>query len=185
MTVLLTLLSINVGVQAFVSSSSFTSSCSTSTSTELFADKNNNNRRAFLRNVAGVAFGSALIASNGEEASASYSAYANRERDWEDRKKTGDVAFSDSKDLKRQLREVAPMNSSKSLMFCPNGPSSNVSPLMENKCDDDRMATASVFGRTEDIVGNSIPGFNGKKYGGAAGGASTSLANEVGFPKYK
>ena len=90
MTVLLTLLSINVGVQAFVSStSSFTSSCSTSTSTELFADKNNNNRRAFLRNVAGVAFGSALIASNGEEASASYSAYANRERDWEDRKKTG------------------------------------------------------------------------------------------------
>ena len=98
-----------------------------------------------------------------------------------------DVAFSDSKDLKRQLREVAPMNSSKSLMFCPNGPSSNVSPLMENKCDDDRMATASVFGRTEDIVGNSIPGFNGKKYGGAggAGGASTSLANEVGFPKYK
>ena len=97
MTVLLTLLSINVGVQAFVSSASSASSSSsftcstTSTRTELFADNNNNNnnRRAFLRNVAGVAFGSALIASNGEEASASYSAYANREKDWEDRKKTG------------------------------------------------------------------------------------------------
>ena len=75
------------------------------------------------------------------------------------------------------------MNTSKSLMFCPNGPSSNVSPLMENKCDGDRMATASVFGRTEDIVGNSVPGFKGGKYGGA--GVSTSLANEVGFPAYK
>ena len=74
------------------------------------------------------------------------------------------------------------MNTENSKVFCPNGPSSAVSPLMENKCGD-RMATPSVFGRTEDIVGNSIPGFNGGKYGGV--GSSTSLAGDVGgFPKY-
>lgn len=94
-----------------------------------------------------------------------------------------EINYSSSRDLKAQLREIAPMNSSKSLMFCPNGPSSAVSPLMENKCDGDRQAIPSVFGRTEDIVGNSIPGFNGGKYGGS-GSSTTSLAGEVGFPKY-
>ncbi len=94
-----------------------------------------------------------------------------------------EVTYSTSRDLKRQLREVAPMNSSKSLMFCPNGPSSAVSPLMENKCDGDRMATPSVFGRTEDTVGNSIPGFSGGKYGGGID-TSANLASQVGFPKY-
>jgi hypothetical protein len=77
------------------------------------------------------------------------------------------------------------MNNEKSKIFCPNGPSSNVDPMMENKCSD-RMALPSVYGRTEDIVGNSIPGFSGGKYGSIGSGSSTSLTAEVGgFPKYK
>jgi hypothetical protein len=74
------------------------------------------------------------------------------------------------------------MNNESNKLFCPNGPSSNVSPLMENKCGD-RLATPSVFGRSQDIVGNSIPGFAGGRYGGL--GESTSLTAEAGgFPKY-
>jgi hypothetical protein len=59
---------------------------------------------------------------------------------------------------------------SRSKIFCPNGPSAAVTPLMENKCGE-RLATPSVYGRTQDIVGNSIPGFS---YNG----------DEVAFPKY-
>lgn len=155
-----------------------------STLTALSAESSDNdNRRQFLRSIAGAALGASLLTQNSQEASASYSAYAAREKDWEDRSKSGEVTYSTSRDLKRQLREVAPMNSSKSLMFCPNGPSSAVSPLMENKCDGDRMATPSVFGRTEDTVGNSIPGFSGGKYGGGID-TSANLASQVGFPKY-
>jgi len=49
----------------------------------------NSDRRAFFRNVAGVAFGSAAVIANGQEASASYSSFANREKDWQDRKESG------------------------------------------------------------------------------------------------
>ena len=52
------------------------------------------------------------------------------------------------------------MNSEGSKIFCPNGPSAAVSPLMENKCGD-RLALPSVYGRTDDVLGNSIPGFGG------------------------
>ena len=52
------------------------------------------------------------------------------------------------------------MNDAGSKIFCPNGPSAAVSPLMENKCGD-RQALPSVYGRTEDAMGNSIPGFAG------------------------
>ena len=48
----------------------------------------------------------------------------------------------------------------RSKIFCPNGTSSAVSPLMENKCGD-RQALPSVFGRTDDVMGNSVPGFGG------------------------
>ena len=79
------------------------------------------------------------------------------------------------------------MNTEASYKFCPNGPSSNVSPLMENKCGD-RLAAPSVFGRTDDIAGNSIPGFtNGGRYpSGVPGGTGSLSANpEIGgFPKY-
>lgn len=49
----------------------------------------NSDRRNFLRNVAGAAFGAAIVASNGESASASYSAYTAREKDWQERKESG------------------------------------------------------------------------------------------------
>ncbi len=52
------------------------------------------------------------------------------------------------------------MNDEGSKIFCPNGASAAVSPLMENKCGD-RQALPSVYGRTEDAMGNSIPGFSG------------------------
>jgi hypothetical protein len=117
---------------------------------------------------------------NAQPASATYSAYTNREKDWEERQKKGDVKFSSARDLKAQLREIAPMNSESSKVFCPNGPSSAVSPLMENKCGD-KLAMPSVYGRTQDIVGNSIPGFT------STSPYSTASLNAQagGFPSYK
>eukprot|EP00558_Chaetoceros_sp_UNC1202_P002518 CAMPEP_0197243840 /NCGR_PEP_ID=MMETSP1429-20130617/9145_1 /TAXON_ID=49237 /ORGANISM="Chaetoceros sp., Strain UNC1202" /LENGTH=184 /DNA_ID=CAMNT_0042704109 /DNA_START=121 /DNA_END=675 /DNA_ORIENTATION=- len=159
------------------------SSTSTSTSTSTTCLSAMNDRRAFFRNAASLAFGAAFVASNGNEASASYSAYANREKDWQERKDSGDIAFSSPKDLKSQLREIAPMNNESSKMFCPNGPSSNVSPLMENKCGD-RMAAPSVYGRSDDIVGNSIPGFDTGKYPRISSGSTSLTAEAGGFPKY-
>lgn len=80
-----------------------------------------------------------------------------------------EIKYSTARDLRSQLREIAPMNSEGSRIFCPNGPSANVSPLMENKCGD-RMALPSVYGRSNDIMGNSIPGF------GSNGAATSSAA---------
>ena len=121
----------------------------------------------------------AVMAGSPADASASYSAYTHREQDWEERKTKGEVTFKTAKDLRAELREIAPMNSEGSKIFCPNGPSSAVSPLMENKCGD-RMAIPSVYGRTKDVVGNSIPGFST-----ASGFSSASLDNTGGFPAYK
>jgi len=97
-----------------------------------------------------------------------------------------EIKISSSRSLKAQLNEIAPMNSERAKIFCPNGPSSNVSPLMENKCGD-RMAIPSVYGRTEDTVGNSIPGFNGGYYPSVGGGTgSLSASPDIGgFPSYK
>jgi len=100
-------------------------------------------------------------------AHATYSAYAHREEDWQARQKNNEVQYSSAKQLRSQLAEIAPMNAERSKIFCPNGPSAAVSPLMENKCGD-RVATPSVYGRTEDAVGNSIPGF-AEGYSFAAG----------------
>ncbi len=72
-----------------------------------------------------------------------------------------EIQFSNAAKLRAQLREIAPMNDDgRSKIFCPNGTSSAVSPLMENKCGD-RQALPSVFGRTDDAMGNSVPGFGG------------------------
>jgi hypothetical protein len=117
-----------------------------------------------------------------EPAVATYSSYTNREKDWQERMTKGDIVVSSSKDLRRQLREIAPMNTNDKI-FCPNGPSSAVSPLMENKCGD-RLAIPSVYGRSEDVVGNSIPGFKAG-YASLVGESSSSMAAEVGgFPSY-
>lgn len=117
-----------------------------------------------------------------QPAFAKYSDYSRREKDWEDRNKNKEVAFSSARDLRAQLQEIAPMNTASSKIFCPNGPSANVSPLMENKCGD-RLATPSVFGRQDDVMGNSIPGF---REGYFSSGASSSMSAQVGgFPSYK
>jgi hypothetical protein len=128
---------------------------------------------AFLAMTAGAAAPQA--------ASAKYSDYSRREKDWDERKSKGVVKVSSARDLRAQLQEIAPMNSSSSTIFCPNGPSANVSPLMENKCGD-RLATPSVFGRTTDSMGNSIPGF---KEGSWTPGSSSVSASTGGFPTYK
>jgi hypothetical protein len=112
-----------------------------------------------------------------EPAHATYSAYARREQDWSERASTGQIEFSSARALKKQLRDIAPMNTAKSLLFCPNGPSSNVSPLMENRCGD-QLAAPSVFGRTDDVVGNSIPGFSQRP--SAGGGADLLTPASVG-----
>jgi hypothetical protein len=114
-----------------------------------------------------------------EPADATYSAYTAREKDWEERVAKGEVKISTPRSLRKQLQELVPENSdSRSKVFCPNGTPSNVSPLMENKCADTLLALPSVYGRTEDAVGNSIPG-------GFTGGELSSLtAATGGFPLY-
>ncbi|KAL7486403.1 hypothetical protein ACHAW6_012003 [Cyclotella cf. meneghiniana] len=142
-----------------------------------FTTKPSSSRRDILQKSASVAF-SFLIGETAmsKSASASYSAYTRREEDWKTREKNGEIKYSNARELRSQLREIAPMNSEGSKIFCPNGPSAAVSPLMENKCGVkhctrtplDRMALPSVYGRNNDILGNSIPGF------GSAGGVSTT-----------
>jgi hypothetical protein len=118
-------------------------------------------------------------------ADASYKAYTQREQDWQQRIDAGDVKVSTARSLRTQLKDIAPMNSESSKIFCPNGPSAAVSPLMENKCGD-RQATASVYGRTQDVAGNSVPGFNGGKYDSGFGPSSSLSADDSvgGFPTY-
>jgi len=159
--------------QAFVAPSGPVASSST---TALFASR---------RNVLYTAFGAALAfaSTTPEPASATYTGYTQREQDWEQRQKEGSVTFSNAKALRAQLKDIVPQNSEGSKIFCPNGLSSSVSPLQENKCGD-RMAMPSVYGRTEDVVGNSIPGFKGGRYPPTSTGQL--LSTDVGgFPSYK
>lgn len=145
--------------------------------TALFAD-----RREFLNGFVAFAVGTTAAAA---PAGASYSAYTHREQDWEQRTSKGEVKYSTARDLRKQLREIVPQNSEGSKMFCPNGPSSNVSPMMENKCGD-ALAMPSVFGRQDDALGNSIPGARGAYTSASVGGGGTSIsANVGGFPSYK
>ena len=140
-------------------------------------------RRSFLQQGLVVAISGAAATVAPQPAAATYSAYTHREEDWQNRLDKGQVKISSARDLRRQLREIAPMNDEGSKIFCPNGPSSAVSPLMENKCGD-REAIPSVYGRTQDTVGNSIPGFK-PGYASSSGGSSASIAAEIGgFPSY-
>ena len=114
------------------------------------------NRRNALFGIMAATVGAIAVGSP-EEASARYSAYAHREQDWEERQASGAITVKSARDLRAELKEMVPQNDSRSKIFCPNGPSAAVSPLMENKCGD-RLALPSVYGRTQDVVGNSIPG---------------------------
>jgi hypothetical protein len=116
-----------------------------------------------------------------QSATASYSAYAHREEDWQQRIAQNAIQVSNPKQLRSQLREIAPMNEERSRIFCPNGPSAAVSPLMENRCSDIKQATPSVFGRSDDVVGNSIPGFS-KEWTSTV--FSSSAADPGGLPEY-
>jgi hypothetical protein len=140
-------------------------------------------RREAIFGFAAANIAALTMTSSPEPASAKYSDYTRREKDWDERMSNGEIKVSSARSLKTQLREIAPMNTGASQIFCPNGPSAAVSPLMENKCGD-RLATPSVYGRQNDAVGNSIPGF---KDGFAWGpGESSSLsAGTGGFPSYK
>jgi hypothetical protein len=152
----------------------------TLTSLSSMKDSSSVSRRDALFGVAAAAM---LVVAAPQPASAKYSDYVRREKDWQERSDAGGVKVSSARDLKNQLQEIAPMNTSASQLFCPNGPSSNVSPMMENKCGD-RMATPSVYGRTADTVGNSIPGF--KDGYALTGGDGTSISASIGgFPAYK
>ena len=113
-------------------------------------------------------------------AGATYSAYTHREEDWQQRQASGTIQVSNPKMLRDQLRAIAPMNDESTFLFCPNGPSAAVSPLMENRCGD-RQATPSVFGRSDDVLGNSIPGFS-KDWMSTV--SSASAADTGGLPEY-
>lgn len=145
------------------------------------ADSSSCSRRDALVGVAGAFLAS--MAAAPQPAAAKYSDYARREADWDNRKKSGDIKVSSARDLRAQLQEIAPMNTGSSKIFCPNGPSANVSPLMENKCGD-RLATPSVYGRSNDVMGNSIPGFK-DGYGWGPGDTASMSAATGGFPAYR
>lgn len=161
------------GVSAFCPARSPPASVGTTT-TELEASR----RDVFLGLTAAVTAG---LTAAPRPAAASYSAYSNREKDWQERGDRGEIKVSSARELRKQLQEIAPMNDEgRSRIFCPNGPSAAVSPLMENKCGD-RMAAPSVYGRQNDALGNSIPGFSsGYDYSGVS-----AISTGVAFPKYK
>lgn len=141
--------------------------------TALNAESPMTSRRGFMTGM--IASVGAAALGNPEEASARYSSYARHEQDWEERVAKGEINYKTARDLRRELAEIVPENNdARSKIFCPNGMSSAVSPLMENKCGD-RLAIPSVYGRTTDAVGNSIPGF----------ATSTNLNGAGGFPSYK
>ena len=165
------------------------------TTSSLAAVQNNDDattqcsRRDALFGVAAAAFlgvTTGAVATPPQAAEAKYSDYSRREKDWEERQKKGEVKISTARDLRKQLAEIVPANSEGSKVFCPNGPSSAVSPLMENKCSDVLMAMPSVYGRQADVVGNSIPGFNSGYALGLGEGTSTSISASIGgMPSYK
>lgn len=145
------------------------------------ADSENSSRRQILAGALGTA---AALLTASTPASATYSAYTHREQDWEERTANGEIQYLTASDLRNKLREIVPQNTERSRIFCPNGPTAAVSPLMENKCGD-RLATPSVYGRTEDVLGNSIPGVASDRFAnnGPMGGSSIIEAGG-GFPNY-
>ncbi|KAG7347207.1 hypothetical protein IV203_006276 [Nitzschia inconspicua] len=150
--------------------------------TKLFAESPCSRRDALL-GMAAAAFATTTVVANPSAANAKYSDYSRREQDWQARQSKGEIKYSSAKDLRQQLAEIVPANSEGSKVFCPNGPSAAVSPLMENKCSDVRMALPSVYGRSNDIMGNSIPGFQ-SGYDWTSGGGSSISAAAGGFPGY-
>jgi hypothetical protein len=150
-------------------------------SSRLYANSPCSRRDAFF-GLTAAAFATASVA-HPSVANAKYSDYSRREQDWQARQAKGEVKYSSAKDLRKQLAEIVPANSEASKVFCPNGPSAAVNPLMENKCSETLMALPSVYGRSNDAMGNSIPGFQSGYDWSSSGGSSISAA-AGGFPGY-
>ena len=182
--ILLALLAVSTS-HAFTatSPSSCRQSSSFSSTTAIFATSRRNLLSSAI--LTGAAAAAAAAVGFVPPASATYTGYTQREQDWEERKKNGEIVISSAKSLRAQLKEIVPQNSEGSKIFCPNGMSSAVSPLQENKCGD-QLAMPSVYGRTEDTVGNSIPGFEKRgRYSGMTSSQQLSASDVGGFPKYK
>lgn len=172
-----------------------TSTRKSSTTTNI-ASSSSSRRQWLATAAASSVVGLVLSLQLPQPAAATYSAYTHREEDWKARladNSNGGIKVSSARSLRSQLAEIAPMNNeSTSRIFCPNGPSAAVSPLMENRCSDVRMAAPSVYGRSSDVVGNSIPGFSSASGGGggggynwgAGGGSSLAPADTGGFSDY-
>ena len=95
------------------STDAFTSSKSAVKSTKLSAiSAGNSDRRAFFRYAAGLASGGAILTSGGTQAYASYSAYTNREKDWQERKETGRKCLREFDSRTQQI------HSAKQEIFC-------------------------------------------------------------------
>lgn len=137
-------------------------------------------RRQVFTAAVGAALGVVVTTGASSPAHATYSAYTHREEDWQARRTKDEIKYSSAKSLRGQLAEIVPQNNERSRIFCPNGPSAAVSPLMENRCGD-QLATPSVFGRTEDALGNSIPGFAEGYSFSKASGADIGSMPEYGF----
>jgi hypothetical protein len=138
-------------------------------------------RRHVLSFLVAAAVGPVSLSVFPEPSLATYTSYSRREQDWEERNKNGEVEYKSPRQLRQQLRDIVPQNSEKSKIFCPNGVTSAVSPLMENKCGD-RMALPSVYGRSDDPMGNSIPGFSADWKAGS--GTGSIVDGSGGFPSY-
>lgn len=181
---------VNHGGAAQGGGSSIPSSTLTTPSTTLLQAEPSSpcSRRDAFVGMAATAFATTtmavvVVAANPSPANAKYSDYSRREQDWQARQSSGAVKYSNAKELRNQLAEIVPANNEGSKVFCPNGPSAAVSPLMENKCSDVRMALPSVYGRSNDVAGNSIPGFQ-SGYDWSTGGGSSISAAAGGFPAY-
>jgi len=108
-----------------------------------------------------------------------YLSFSARENDWNQRMVNKEIHISSARSLKAQLNELVPENQNgQRQLFCPNGESSAVTPLQENRCGD-RLATVSVFGRDNDVVGNSIPIGTGTTIASGLG-----KSGETAFPSY-
>ena len=131
-----------------------------------------------LKGVLSAGLTLSVLMSTVAPAHASYSAFTAREADWNTRMAKKEITISSARSLKAQLNELVPENmNGQRQLFCPNGESSAVTPLQENRCGD-RLATVSVFGRQQDVAGNSIPVGQGTTIASGLGQGDTA------FPKY-
>jgi hypothetical protein len=77
------------GSHAFCNVQKYSAPLTTTSSLGAGGSNDTLNRRSVFRKISGVAFGVVTFVSRGQEARASYSAYTNREKDWQERQEKG------------------------------------------------------------------------------------------------